>query len=99
MTPEAVGRVITKIGEKAAVSVNGKWASAHDLRRSFGLRWSKHLMPAQLKKLMRHATIDTTLKYYVGVNAQSTAEMLWAALGDTSGDTSSSVPADQHENR
>jgi hypothetical protein len=26
---------------------------------------------------MRHESIDTTMKYYVGRNAQSTAQMLW----------------------
>ncbi|MCH2594825.1 MAG: hypothetical protein MKZ95_03270 [Pirellulales bacterium] len=35
---------------------------------------------------MRHASIETTLTYYVGENAESTAEELWAALGDKLGD-------------
>jgi hypothetical protein len=30
-------------------------------------------------ELMRHESIETTLKYYVGRNAQSTADVLWAA--------------------
>lgn len=36
-------------------------------------------MPQVLKELMRHESIETTLKYYVGRNAQTTAAVLWAA--------------------
>ena len=56
-----------------------KTASAHDLRRAFGERWAAKLMPAQLMELMRHESIDTTLSYYVGRNAERTAAMLWAS--------------------
>ena len=34
-------------------------------------------MPAQLMELMRHESIDTTLSYYVGRNAERTAAILW----------------------
>ena len=54
-----------------------KTASAHDLRRAFGERWAARLMPAQLMELMRHETIETTLSYYVGRNAERTAAILW----------------------
>ncbi len=30
---------------------------------------------------MRHAKIETTMKYYVGENAEKTAEMLWSQFG------------------
>jgi integrase len=56
-----------------------KYASAHDLRRSFGQRWASRVMPQVLMELMRHESIETTLRYYVGRNAQSTAAVLWAA--------------------
>ena len=50
-------------------------------------------MPARLKELMRHGAIDTTMKYYVGQNAQATADVLWgaykAATGDGMGHTAS----------
>ena len=36
-------------------------------------------MPAQLMELMRHESIETTLRYYVGTDAQRTAEAAWAA--------------------
>jgi integrase len=58
-----------------------KYASAHDLRRSFGFRWSEHVMPAQLKELMGHESISTTMKYYVGRNAENTATALYKAVG------------------
>jgi integrase len=79
---DRVSKVVTKIGAKAKVRVDArKTASAHDLRRAFGERWAAKLMPAQLMELMRHESIDTTLSYYVGRNAERTAAMLWDADG------------------
>jgi integrase len=78
---QQVERVIAQIGRAANVVVDrGRTATAHDLRRSFGLRWSARVMPQILMELMRHETIDTTMKYYVGRNAEATAEVLYAAL-------------------
>jgi integrase len=57
-----------------------KHASAHDLRRSSGERWAARVMPQVLPELMRHESIETTMKYYVGLNAQSTAAVLWEAV-------------------
>jgi len=39
-------------------------------------------MPPVLQELMRHESIETTLKYYVGRNAQATAKLLWDLKGD-----------------
>ncbi len=61
-----------------------KYASAHDLRRSFGTRWAKRVMPAVLKRLMRHADISTTMGYYVDMDADEMAVDLWAKLGGES---------------
>jgi hypothetical protein len=69
-----------------------KTASAHDLRRAFGERWATKLMPAQLMELMRHESIDTTLSYYVGRNAERTAAILWDE--DRKADTPGTVGAD-----
>lgn len=88
-----IGKTITRFGEKAGIVTNaetGKTASAHDLRRSFGRRWSRRVQPATLRELMRHASIETTMAYYVGEDALSTAGELWRASGDTLGDTSKS---------
>ncbi len=86
-----VGRLANvKVAERAKV----KFASAHDLRRSFGDRWAARVMPQVLMELMRHESIDTTLRYYTGRNAQQTASVLYAAarqaVGATLGITGSS---------
>ena len=83
---ESVGKKISEIGEKAGVKVQVhpetgkvKYASAHDLRRAFGERWAALIMPAHLQQLMRHESIETTLRYYVGANAERTADVCWDA--------------------
>jgi integrase len=85
---QQVGRVISATGKAAGVKVaerSGvvKFASAHDLRRSFGERWAPRVMPQVLMELMRHESIDTTLKFYVGRNAEATAAALYAAVNGT----------------
>jgi integrase len=91
-----VGRVVSAIGESAGVVVDErakgeetvrKFASAHDLRRAFGFRWSIRVMPAVLKELMRHGDIQTTMKYYVGQDAEAMADAVWSAVGNTLGNT------------
>jgi integrase len=91
-----VSKVIAKIGKKAGVRVNSdgrtgtpKFASAHDYRRSFGERWAARVMPPILQQLMRHESIDTTLRYYVGQNAKSAATVVWESIGRQLGDSSS----------
>ena len=95
-----ISKLVSNIGEAAGVVVRPsegtegtkgykppKYATAHDLRRAFGSRWSKRVMPATLKDLMRHESIETTMTYYVQQNAKVTASELWDALGDTLGDS------------
>ena len=36
---------------------------------------------------VRHASISTTMEFYVGRNAEAAADVLWEAVGDTLGDT------------
>jgi integrase len=82
MTPKRVGRVVSAIGKKAKVVVDKgteKYASAHDFRRAFGTRWAKKVMPMVLQKLMRHDSIETTMRYYVDLDADEMAEELWKA--------------------
>jgi len=81
-----VGTVVRRIGKAADVKVytyrkseKVKYASAQDLRRSFGERWAVKVMPQTLMELMRHESIETTMKYYVGQNAERTANVLWEA--------------------
>ena len=85
LSSDRVGDVVCAIGKAAGAIVNVdskgkvKHASAHDLRRSFGERWAMEVMPQVLMQIMRHENIETTLKYYVGRNAQTTAKVLWKA--------------------
>ena len=90
-TVHAICQRVVAIGRAAGVKIKGRVKlddegkpvtvaqcdSAHGLRRSFGFRWSRRVMPAVLKELMRHASIDTTMTFYVGQNAEATADELW----------------------
>jgi integrase len=66
-----VSRIVSKIGRAAGIKVYTnpkdstkiKFASAHDLRRAFGVRWSARLMPTDLMVLMRHESMETTLRF------------------------------------
>jgi integrase len=98
LVDDRIGRLVSKIGEKAGVKVwthpvsgNVKYASAHDLRRSFGFRWAMKVMPAVLQQMMRHENIDTTMEFYVGRDAEATADEIWQAYGrgNSSGNTAS----------
>jgi integrase len=92
-----VSKIVSAIGERAGVVVNreeGKFASCHDFRRAFGTRWAKKVMPAILRRLMRHADIQTTMSYYVDLDAAEIADTLWqgfesekAQNGNTCGNT------------
>ncbi len=103
---------ISKFGELAKVKVDERggspvWASAHDLRRAFGFRWSRKVNAMLLKELMRHSGVVTTETFYVGVQADETAAILellakasqtpettkTSGRGDTSGDTSQPTTA------
>lgn len=75
-------RVDKKTGEVSRVP---KCATAHDLRRAFGTRWSKRVMPVMLQKLMRHASVETTMRYYVEHNADDISADLWNWAGNVSG--------------
>jgi integrase len=92
---DAAGRIVSRIGKRARVVVDkaaGKFATAHDLRRSFGTRWSQHVMPATLQKMMRHASIKTTMAFYVDREADDIAAELWRVHGSV--DTFVDTPVD-----
>jgi integrase len=84
-----------KVNTNAAGKV--KFASAHDLRRSFGERWASRVMPQVLMELMRHESIDTTMKFYVGRNAQSTAALLWEVTGKRFENSVMEVPTEVNQ--
>lgn len=103
----SVSKLVTAIGRRSGIVVATsarrdkatgdrlpKYASAHDLRRSFGTRWAKRVLPQILQVLMRHERIETTLRYYVELDAAETCQILWNAhaaaksqTGDSAGDT------------
>lgn len=108
------GRVVSSIGEKAGVIVaredeDGeekiKYASAHDLRRSFGTRWASRVKPPVLQRLMRHATIQTTMEYYADLDAEEIASSLasefraGSVLGSASPKAAKSQPKAKKEKR
>lgn len=80
MSVKRVSRIVSAIGKAANIIVNKaakKSASAHDFRRAFGTRWSAKVRAADLQVLMRHASIETTLRFYVGHEADEVAERLY----------------------
>ncbi len=82
-----VGKIIAEIGKKAKIVVKRdgetiKYASAHDLRRSFAERWAMVLPFAMVKKLLRHSDERTTLKYYARHSAELIAREMWRAGED-----------------
>lgn len=81
------GREISRIGEAAKIKVNdaGKFASAHDFRRSFGTRWAMKVKPLTLQRLMRHAAIETTLRYYVGLSSDDAGADMYGDAGNGRG--------------
>ncbi len=89
---ETASAVICAIGKAANVVVSTnrhgrpKFASAQDLRRSFGSRLAPKLHPMELKELMRHESLETTMRYYVGIEAARMAGDIWERLGGESCD-------------
>ena len=89
---DRVSRLIGRMGKAANVKVyehpktgGVKFASAHDLRRSFGERWAMRVTPQVLMVLMRHENIQTTMRFYVGRNALVTADAAWDAYEQQNG--------------
>jgi len=92
---DSISKVICKIGSEAGIITDVKmvlnkkgrqeekkiFAAAHDLRRAFGTRWAPRVNSRLLMEMMRHASIQTTEKYYLVGNARETSATLWAAVG------------------
>ena len=92
VTCKTVEKRLAKAGLLARVVVGkntdgtDKYATAHDWRKTFGARWATRVMPVVLKEMMRHESLDTTLKFYVGQNAVRNADAIWAHSDSDSGD-------------
>lgn len=75
-----VSRCMSNVGERAKCCVKkeqAKSASVHNRRRAFGTRRATRVTLVILKQMMRHASIETTLKNYVEHDADSLAQQLW----------------------
>src|SRR4051812_16321882 len=90
ITGSAIFRPLTRspsvstIGRRGGIVVNkatGKFALAHDLRQAFGTRWAARSMPAQFQRLMRHRSAETTMRYFVGFDADQETSGLWRRFG------------------
>lgn len=91
-------RFITSLGKRVGVVVDRKgdsikFASAHDLRRSFGVRWASRLPASELQQLMRHESITTTMTYYIEQDANRLAASIREWRGPTLGHTTVSEAA------
>jgi len=75
---DCCSRVISRAGKAAKIVVSThsrrdgkpKYASAHDLRRTFGARWAELLPEVVLAAIMRHSSIETTRKHYAMMDAE-----------------------------
>jgi integrase len=88
LSTKRASRYLSAIGKAAKIVTNkveGRYATAHDWRRSFCTRWARRIMPADLKALARHASITTTMTYYVSQSAEDMGDLLRAAIGTKSG--------------
>lgn len=71
-TAGRLGRVIANAGRAAGIVVkptggkmgSPKWASAHDLRRTFGAWLLDHVNIRDAQTMMRHASFETLMRYY-----------------------------------
>lgn len=78
--PANISAVITEICKAADVMVkDNQHATAHDFRRAFCTRWARLVMPAVLKEMARHSSIQTTMSYYVEDRATVLAREIAAA--------------------
>jgi integrase len=84
LSAASAGDRIREFGRLAGVVVRRfehsdriKYASAHDLRRAFGQRWFRRVRPHQLARMMRHANLDTTLRFYTSAESDDFADQLW----------------------
>jgi integrase len=97
LSTKRASRYISSIGKAANVVTNkaeNRHGTAHDLRRAFCTRWARRIMPADLNKLARHASMNTTMQFYVSRTAEDVGDMLRLALGTNSG-TSDQKPEDR----
>jgi integrase len=85
---EWVSKIISRIGAKAGVIVQPakgdgkpKFASAHDLRRSCAERMASVGVPErEVAKVLRHADVSTTRRFYAPGTVQESAGIIRAKM-------------------
>jgi integrase len=73
ISPSAVSDRVTRLAKVAGASL-----TMHSLRKGFGCRYAARVPAQVLKKLMRHASIRTTMDFYANVDEAA----MDAVLGD-----------------
>lgn len=81
---EWVGKIVSRCGEAAGVIVRAavgaraaKYASAHDLRRSCAERLVSAGIPErEVSRVLRHANVDTTRRFYAPGTVQESAGII-----------------------
>lgn len=91
-TGNELGRVVSKIGRAARVvtrpaidtgsakDAQPRFATAQNLRQGFGHRHARSMLPTELQMRMRHESIETTMKFYAGLDMSVVEQQ---ALGQT----------------
>ena len=77
-------RYVSWAGFKSGVQTDpGKFATSHDLRRTFCLCIAQDSRLTQLQQmaLMRHRSIQTTVQYYIGRDLKALGDSLWRGVG------------------
>lgn len=74
---QTIGKASKVVVKEHAISGRTKYATAHDLRRSFGYRWSSRLPISDLRQLCRHRNVSTTLDYYAMSPTSELARKVW----------------------
>ena len=70
-------RIVAAVGVACGVkTARGKFATAHDFRRTFASMWALQVEPIVLQQLMRHDSLETTMRYYVRVRACDVAKKI-----------------------
>lgn len=81
----ATGTRIKREADKPPEVVT-QYATAHDIRKAFGDRWSVEVPELVLMIMMRHSSIETTRKHYTNQNSDRYADALWKVQGAVLGD-------------
>ncbi len=92
-TSERLGRIIANAGRAAGIVVKRdggkygatKYASAHDLRRTFGRFLLDHVNLKDAQTMMRHASFETLMRYYSDSSEDALALKLKTLFTESSG--------------